>query len=114
MILSFFTFFFFAAAAFFRGFLAASLALRQSTLAVTGWLGPAPAVSSRTAETCQAFSPLRRDSFGMLISVGDPAAKTVGVRNPPPTAIRPEGQVAVTVTCSLSKEVDLEALTVVT
>src|SRR3954453_23968531 len=50
----------------------------------------------------------------MLMSVGDPISKTDGARNPPPTAIKPDGHLAVTVTWSLSPEVGSEALTTVT
>src|SRR3954451_12501169 len=50
----------------------------------------------------------------MLMSVGEPLPKTDGVRNPPPTAIKPVGHVAVTVTWSLSPDVGSAALTTVT
>src|SRR4051795_10955241 len=50
----------------------------------------------------------------MLMSVGEPMSKTDGVRNPPPTAIKPVGHVAVTVTWSLSPDVGSAALTTVT
>jgi hypothetical protein len=46
--------------------------------------------------------------------VGAPPLSSTGESNPPPTASRPLGQAAVTVTGSLSAEVDPVALTTVT